>query len=193
MTTVPSLVLASGSPRRKELLSMLGIPFTVRPADLDETPHPGEAAQPYVGRLSVEKALAVAQPGELVLAADTTVALDGEILGKPLDVEDAVATLMRLSGRPHQTHTGMAVVDGTTGAVLHQLVDTTQVHMRTYDEVTARWYVATGEPLDRAGSYAVQGIGSTLVARVDGNVQTVVGLTMTVMYEWLHHLIVTTA
>jgi septum formation protein len=165
---------------------MLGIPFTVRSPDIDETPQAGEQAAEYVGRLAVEKALAVAAPGELVLAADTTVALNGEILGKPVDADDAVAMLTRLVGRAHQTHTGMALVDGTTGQVLRSAVDTTQVAMRTVDTDTLRWYVGTGEPLDKAGSYAVQGAGSILVDRLDGNVQTVVGLTMTIVHNWLH-------
>jgi septum formation protein len=164
---------------------MLGIPFAVRSPDIDESPMAGEPASQYVGRLAVEKALAVAQPGELVLAADTTVALNGEILGKPLDADDAVAMLARLVGHAHQTHTGMALVDGSTGEVLRAIVDTTQVVMRAVDHDTLRWYVSTGEPLDKAGSYAVQGIGSVLVDRLNGNVHTVIGLTMTTVHHWL--------
>jgi septum formation protein len=180
-----SLILASGSPRRRELLEMLGIPFAVRSPDIDETPRTDEQAAAYVGRLAVEKALAVAAPGELVLAADTTVALNGEILGKPADAEDAIQMLQRLAGRAHQTHTGMALVDGTSGEVLRTAVDTTQVTMRAVDIDTLRWYVGSGEPLDKAGSYAVQGIGSVLVDRIDGNVHTVIGLTMTTVHNWL--------
>lgn len=180
-----SLVLASASPRRLDLLGALGVAFSVRPADLDETPHIDEPADRYVGRLAIEKALAVARPGELVLAADTTVALDGEILGKPNDPDDAVAMLTRLVGRPHQVHTGMALVDGTTGAVLEHDIDTTQVFMRSADADTISWYVRTGEPLDKAGSYGLQGIGAVLVDRIDGNSHTVVGLTMTTVYGWL--------
>ncbi len=179
------LVLASASPRRLDLLGALGVPFAVRPADLDETPHPDEPADRYVGRLAIEKAQAVARPGELVLAADTTVALDGEILGKPLDPDDAVNMLTRLVGRPHQVHTGMALVDGSTGTVLEHIVDTTQVFMRAADAETIGWYVRTGEPLDKAGSYGLQGIGAVLVDRIDGNAHTVVGLTMTVVHRWL--------
>jgi septum formation protein len=180
-----SLVLASSSPRRHDLLSALRIAFSVRPADLDETPHEGEPADVYVGRLAVEKARAVARPGEVVLAADTTVALDGEILGKPLDPDDARAMLSRLVGRPHQVHTGMALVDGTTGVLLEHIVDTTQVVMRHVDTATVDWYVRTGEPLDKAGSYGLQGIGAVLVERIDGNSHTVVGLTMPIVHEWL--------
>ncbi len=164
---------------------MLGIPFAVRSPDIDESPRAGEHADQYVGRLAIEKALAVAATGELVLAADTTVALDGEILGKPADADDAVRTLQRLVGNTHQTHTGMALVDGTTGEILRSSVDTTQVAMRAVDSATLRWYVGTGEPLDKAGSYAVQGIGSVLIDRLDGNVHTVIGLTMPTVYEWL--------
>jgi septum formation protein len=179
------LVLASGSPRRKELLSFLGMPFEVRPADLDETPHVGELAEPYVGRLSVEKALAVARPGELVLAADTTVALNGEILGKPADHTDAIRMLTMLGGQQHQVHTGLALADGTTGEVLHACVDTAEVVMALANPALIAWYVDTGEPMDKAGSYGVQGIGSVLVERVEGNVQTVIGLPMTIVASWL--------
>jgi septum formation protein len=179
------LVLASGSPRRRELLGFLGLPFEVRPADLDETPQDGEFAEPYVGRLSVEKALAVAGPGELVLAADTTVALDGEILGKPSDRDDAIRVLTKLAGKTHQVHTGIALADGDTGKILHATVDTAQVFMAPLNAELIDWYVSTGEPMDKAGSYAVQGIGSVLVGRVEGNVQTVIGLPMTVVASWL--------
>jgi septum formation protein len=185
------LVLASGSPRRRELLSFLAIPFDIRPADLDETPHVGEQAEPYVGRLSVEKALAVAQPGELVLAADTTVALHGEILGKPTDRDDAIRMLTMLSGRRHQVHTGLALADGNTGQVLHAHVDTADVVMSATNLALIEWYVDTGEPLDKAGAYGVQGIGSVLVERVEGNVQTVIGLPMTIVASWLWPLRVT--
>ncbi len=179
------LVLASGSPRRKELLGFLGLPFDIRPADLNETPHLGEQAEPYVGRLSVEKALAVAQPGELVLAADTTVALNGDILGKPTDRDDALRMLIMLAGRQHQVHTGLALADGTTGEVLHAYVDTAEVVMSEVNEALIEWYVETGEPMDKAGAYGVQGIGSVLVERVEGNVQTVIGLPMTIVMSWL--------
>ncbi len=180
-----SLVLASASPRRLDLLGALGIAFAVRPADLDETPRPHEPADLYVGRLAIEKARAVARADELVLAADTTVALDGEILGKPTDPDDAVSMLKRLVGRPHQVHTGMALVDGSTGELLEHVVDTTQVFMRLVDAQTIEWYVRTGEPLDKAGSYGLQGIGAVLVDRIDGNSHTVVGLTMTIVHRWL--------
>ncbi len=183
--TVPSLVLGSASPRRQQLLGLLGIPFAIRPADLDETPHAGEAAAPYVGRLAIEKAIAIAKPGELVLAADTTVALDGEIFGKPTDVAEAIGMLTRICGRAHQVHTGMALVDGTTGKVLHSVIDTAQVHMRAVDLQTIEWYVNTGEPMDKAGSYALQGIGCVLVDRVEGNAQTVIGLNMATVHAWL--------
>ncbi len=182
---MPTLVLASGSPRRRELLGQLGIPFEVRPADLDETPHTDEQAEPYVGRLSREKALAVAKPGEWVIAADTTVALDGLILGKPDDPDDAIRILTMLAGRSHQTHTGLALADGTTGEILHAHVDTAVVTLRAFDRDLIEWYVASGEPLDKAGAYGLQGMGGMLIERVDGNVQTVVGLPMSIVIEWL--------
>jgi septum formation protein len=183
--TAPSLVLGSASPRRQQLLSLLGIAFAIRPADLDETPHAGEAAAPYVGRLAIEKALAIAKPGEIVLAADTTVALDGEIFGKPTDVPEAIQMLTRICGRAHQVHTGMALVDGTSGNVLQSTIDTAQVYMRAVDLPTIEWYVSTGEPMDKAGSYALQGIGCVLVDRIEGNAQTVIGLNMSTVHEWL--------
>jgi septum formation protein len=183
-----NLVLASASPRRQQLIGFLGVPYTIRAADLDETPRVGEAAAPYVGRLAIEKALAVANPGEIVLAADTTVALNGEIFGKPTDVPDAVNMLTRICGTTHQVHTGMALVDGNTGTVLHSVIDTTQVHMRAADLELIKWYVNTGEPMDKAGSYALQGIGCILVDRVEGNAQTVIGLNMTTVHDWLRPL-----
>jgi septum formation protein len=186
VTYARSLVLASGSPRRRELLGLFGYPFTVRAADINEDHRAGESPALYVERLAIEKATAVARPGELVLAADTTVAFQGRVLGKPTDPGDAIDTLRQLAGHAHHVYTGMALVDGQSGALLHSHVDTATVHMRTYDTDLINWYVGTGEPLDKAGSYAVQGAGSTLVTRIDGHVQTVIGLTMTVLYDWLH-------
>ncbi len=175
------LVLASASPRRRELLAHLGRPFDVVAPDVDETPVAGEHPAAMVGRLSVDKAMAVtAPPGSLVIAADTTVALGTEIIGKPLDADDAVATLRRLSGRAHEVHTGVAL--RCDGRIVHEVVGATIV-MRELDDATIRWYVGTGEPLDKAGAYAVQGIGGMLVDRVEGNVQAVIGLPMATVCE----------
>lgn len=168
------LVLASGSPRRRDFLSQLGLTFTVSAADIDETPRPGEEAGPYVLRLAREKAAVVAarSPGAWVLAADTTVALGSELLGKPQDPAEARAMLGRLSGRTHDVHTGVALA----GRHEEALVVRTRVTFRELSAAEIAWYVGTGEPVDRAGAYAIQGKGGFLVASVDGSPTNVVGL-----------------
>jgi septum formation protein len=177
-----NLVLASASPRRRELLARLGLRFDVRPADIDETPHPGESPDAYVLRLAQEKAAAVAgDEGELVLAADTTVVCDGEILGKPVDDEDARRMLRLLSGREHEVLTGIALREGGGRAVAH--VESTRVRMAALSEDEIAWYVATGEPLDKAGAYAVQGLSSLFVDAVIGNHSNVVGLPIPAVYR----------
>lgn len=172
------LVLASASPRRRELLGGLGLRFTVRAAEIDETPHPGEAPDLYVLRLAREKARAAARPEELVLAADTSVVIDGEILGKPLNDADAARMLRLLSGREHEVLTGVAVVE-TAGAGAGRIVsgvDRTAVRMAQLTPEEIAWYVATGEPRDKAGAYAIQGLGSLWIEAVAGNYSNVVGL-----------------
>ena len=152
--------------------------FTVRPVDLDESPLPGEAPGDYVLRLAGEKAAMArktgAGPGELVLAADTTVVVDGEILGKPLDGEDARRMLRRLSGREHSVLTGIAL-RGPHGEAAAE-VDETLVRFAPLSEAEIDWYVATGEPRDKAGAYAIQGLGSLFVEGVEGSWSNVVGL-----------------
>lgn len=162
-----AFVLASGSPRRRQLLADLGLDFEVRPADIDETPRRGEAPDRYVLRLAHEKAAVI--PGNLVLAADTTVDLDGEILGKPADPADAVAMLQRLSGREHLVHTGVFFAG-------RSLVCTTKVTFRRLPWSEIEWYVATGEPLDKAGAYGMQGRAASMVASLDGSGTNVIGL-----------------
>ena len=167
-------MLASGSPRRRELLGQLGASFTIAVPDIDETPHDGEEPRTYVRRLAAEKAAAVAAPDDaLVIAADTTVELDGRILGKPVDAADATAMLRALSGRTHRVHTGVALRRGD--AVIVDLA-TTMVTMTPIGDAALRWYVGTGEPLDKAGAYAVQGAGGMFVERIRGSVSNVVGL-----------------
>jgi septum formation protein len=172
---VTRLVLASGSPRRLELLRLAGFDPEVRIAGIDESTRPGELPVAYVARLAREKAAAVPRGAdEVVLAADTTVVLDGESIGKPGDATEAAATLRRLSGRAHEVSTGVAVVaaDGT----LQEAVVTTRVEMAVLDEASIARYVATGEPLDKAGAYGIQGAAQVLVAAVHGSWTNVVGL-----------------
>ena len=176
----PRLVLASASPRRRELLASLGLEFAVRPVDLDETYRPGEAAPDYVLRLAREKALARAGPGELVLAADTVVVLDGELLGKPSDPEEARRMLARLAGRRHTVYTGVALVDGGREATE---VVASEVEIAPLSAEEIDWYVATGEPLDKAGSYAIQDLGALFVESVEGNYTNVVGLPLPAVYR----------
>ncbi len=168
------VVLASGSPRRHELLTQIGVQFTVRVPDIDESPHPDEPPDRYVLRLASAKAAAAAGAAdELVIAADTTVELDAWILGKPLDHTDAASMLRSLSGCTHLVHTGVAVRRGG-----HELaaVCTTMVTFVPLDEATIDWYVSTGEPMDKAGAYALQGAGGALVRDVQGSVSNVIGL-----------------
>ena len=173
------LVLASGSPRRREMLGGLGLAFEVSPADIDESPRAGEAPEAYVLRLAREKAAAVAarRPGALVLAADTTVALGAELLGKPADAAEARAMLVRLSGRAHDVFTGVALAEaGAAPRGERQVVVRTRVHFRALGEAEMAWYAGCGEPLDKAGGYAVQGKGAFLVERVEGSPSNVIGL-----------------
>jgi len=175
MSSAPRLVLASGSPRRRDLLTGLGLGFAVRPVDLDETPRPGEAPERYVARLAEEKVRADGGPGELVLAADTTVVLDGALLGKPADAGEAVAMLARLAGRRHEVLTGVALRDHDADR-LAVAVDRTGVRIAALDPAEIAWYVTTGEPLDKAGAYAAQGIGGLYVEELAGSYSNVVGL-----------------
>jgi septum formation protein len=173
---VVPIVLASASPRRRALLAHLGVAFTVAAPDIDESPLSSESPVDYVGRLAVAKARAVPAPeGALVIAADTTVDLGGEILGKPTGAADAAAMLRRLSGRTHKVHTGVAV--GRDGRTLDEVSTSLVTFARLTDE-EIDWYVATGEPFDKAGAYAIQGAGSVLVQRVQGSVSGIVGLPM---------------
>lgn len=172
----PPICLASASPRRRELLSAMGLCFTVTPADVDESiplgMHPADA----VVELSKRKALAAADVvgrDTIVIASDTLVEEGDRPLGKPQDAEDAVRMLLSLAGREHRVHTGVAIA--YRGRVFADR-DTTRVFFRPFDEREARDYVATGEPMDKAGAYGIQGLGGALVARTEGAFDTVVGL-----------------
>jgi septum formation protein len=175
------IVLASASPRRREILATLGVPFRVELADIDESTVPGEAAARYVERLAREKALAVAErterteSGAFVLAADTSVVVDGEILGKPRDDDDARRMLRALSGRAHEVLTGIAVLATSDRAGSHRSV-CTEVFFRALDAGVIDRYVASGEGRDKAGGYAIQGLGMGLVREIRGSYTNVVGL-----------------
>lgn len=170
MTQEP-LILASSSPRRRQLLEMLGIPIRVIPPDLPEVRRPVETPIDYVERLAREKALSV--PGPLVLGADTTVIVRDQVLEKPSSVADALRMLRKLQGRTHQVVTSVALVaDGA----LHQSTDITNVTFRRADDAMLEAYVATGEPMDKAGAYGIQGYGAALVERIEGDFFSVMGL-----------------
>jgi septum formation protein len=174
------LVLASQSPRRRELLASVGLAVVIRPANADESVHAGEAPEAYVRRVARDKAGAVeAAAGELVLAADTAVVLDGAVLGKPADDAEARRMLRALSGRTHVVMTGVhARAHPAEGGAPREgaVMVSTAVRFRPLADRQIDWYVATGEPADKAGAYAVQGIGGALVAGVAGSVSNVVGL-----------------
>lgn len=194
MIAVPApyeLVLASGSPRRKQLLASAGLQFAVRPADIDETPLVDEAPTGYVRRLSIEKAAAAMEssrsgPGDIVVAADTTVEVGGLILEKPLDLDDAWAMLRRLSGRSHRAHTGVTVSWPAAGArrTVSVLVSTEVTFVDLSDD-TIEWYLGTGEAADKAGAYGIQGAAAGFVERIDGSVTNVIGLPLAETLEML--------
>ncbi|WP_433690357.1 Maf family protein [Pseudomonas monteilii] len=170
------LYLASGSPRRRELLTQIGVPFSVVSAPVDETPLPEESAPAYVERLARAKAaagLASVEGTAVVLGADTAVVLDGRILGKPESREDALAMLADLSGREHQVLTAVALTDGQR---VQSLCVTSQVRFRAISDDEAQRYWASGEPADKAGGYAIQGLGAVFVTGLSGSYSAVVGL-----------------
>ena len=182
MTNHKPLVLASASPRRSELLRAAGIEFTVRVADIDETVLPGESPGDYVRRLASEKAQAVAQAGEMVLGADTTVVIGGEIAGKPVDAEDARRMLKLLSGQWHEVLTGVSLV--SRDQIISE-VAVTRVKFSELTEAEIDWYVSTGEPMDKAGAYGIQGCASRFVESIEGNYSNVVGLPVQVVYQMI--------
>lgn len=170
------LVLASGSPRRSELLHRLGLDHEVIPAGIDETRMPDEAPADYVERVARSKAVAVAGEGLLVVAADTTVVHEGKVMGKPGHPEEARAMLRGLQGDVHEVFTGLAVGSWDGRAQVKSLVDIAQVSLLPMTEEEIAWYVDTGEPLDKAGGYALQGLGGMFVSSVVGSPFTVIGL-----------------
>ncbi|MGH7509313.1 MAG: Maf family protein [Gemmatimonadales bacterium] len=171
MTTTAPLTLASSSPRRRQLLEMLGIPLRVVPSKVAEVRRSIETPVDYVERLAREKALSVS--GEFVLGADTTVVVRDAMLEKPTDEADALRMLKRLQGRTHQVVTSVALV---AREVMHQDTDVTNVTFRRVDDAFLEAYVATGEPMDKAGAYGIQGYGAALVERIEGDFFSVMGL-----------------
>jgi len=169
------LILASASPRRSELLKQIGLNFQVQPADIDETPWPAESPERYVDRLACEKALAVSRehPGSLVIGSDTSVVQDGNILGKPESEQQAAATLHGLSGATHQVMTAVALVWGDQ---CRSQVVVTDVTFRVLGAEEIEAYVASGEPMDKAGGYGIQGLGGIFVSALEGSYSAVVGL-----------------
>jgi septum formation protein len=178
----PPLVLASQSPRRAELIGRLGLAFETLPADVDERYLPGESPAAHAERLSREKALRIAavRPAALVVGSDTIVVVDGDVLGKPRDRAHAVEMLMRLSGREHEVMTGIAVAHG---ARVESAVERVRVRFRSLGREVWEAYVETGEPMDKAGAYGIQGFGSAVVSGIDGDFFSVMGLPVVRMLE----------
>ncbi len=190
VTKVPKLILASASPRRRALLEPTGLSFEVRPADIPEPVHPGEDPRSVVERLALAKASAVAaqaSQGSVVLGSDTIVVVDDDVLGKPRDAEHAVSLLRRLVGRGHRVLTGVAFVVAHSDRE-HVLSVESRVFMRSAEDAELRSYVATGEPMDKAGAYAVQGKGRRFIERVEGSVTNVIGLPLEETCAWLGEL-----
>jgi septum formation protein len=172
------VILASQSPRRRELLTLIGIAHEVMPADINEDVRAGEPPRAYTERLAREKAAAIEtrianDAHTIVIAADTTVVIDGDILGKPTDAADARAMIRRLAGRSHTVMTGIAVA---RGGRVESAVEEVGVTFRSLSDDEIARYVATGEPMDKAGAYGIQGWGATIVERVDGDYFSVMGL-----------------
>ena len=183
-----NLLLASQSPRRRELLALLGLPFETTVTDVDEEPRAGESPAALVTRLSQAKArAAAAHANAAIVACDTVVALDGEILGKPRDEDEATAMLRRLRGRPHVVYSGIALLETPTGREA-TMVSETQLAMRAYSDAEIAAYVASGDPLDKAGAYAIQHAGFHPVAELRGCYANVMGLPLCHLTRCLRNL-----
>jgi len=188
-------VLASASPRRQELLRNAGIPFVVQPTDIPEVPRPGEAPRAFAERMAREKALTVfrQRPDDFVLGADTIVIVDAEILGKPRDAADAARMLRLLSGRRHQVTTGICLLGPQPRTEIRQLEtgfedvrsETTIVTVAALSDDDIRSYISTGEPMDKAGAYAIQGRASRWISHIEGDYFNVVGLPVSLVYKML--------
>ena len=185
----PRLILASASPRRREMLRMLGVAFTVLQSDVDESPRAGESPEAYALRLSEAKARAVAavRPGRWVLGADTIVTIDGELLGKPRTPDEARGMIRRLSGRAHTVITAFTLFNSERAEPVRRAVSS-EVRFKEVPEDELEWYVATDEPYDKAGGYAVQGKAALFVSEVHGSWTNVVGLPLCEVVEALKGL-----
>ena len=185
------LVLASASPRRQDLLRNAGIAFEVLPTDIPEIPEPGEAPRAFAERLARAKAHAIGRqrPRDSILGADTIVVVDGAILGKPSDAEDAARMLRMLSGKTHQVTTAVCLLLPKTESLPASIEDvrseTTLVSMNVLSDENIRYYVQSGEPMDKAGAYAIQGIASRWIPRIEGDYSNVVGLPVSLVYRML--------
>jgi len=175
LNSTSHLVLASASPRRRELLTQAGLRFDVLPARIDESRYFGEDPSAYVQRIALEKALVISakHPGAIVLGADTTVVLNSDVLNKPADAAEAERMLRALSGQAHQVYTGIAVVHGTD---FRQQVEATTVYFAEIPEADLAHYLATGDSLDKAGAYGIQGYAARWITRIDGDFFNVMGL-----------------
>lgn len=180
------LILASASPRRRELLASVRLTFEVEASSVEELQRQGEAPETYVRRLAEDKAREVASrhPDAWVIAADTIVFIDGAILEKPRDHEDAVRMLSRIAGRVHEVFTGLTLTNGATDRSYTTVV-TTRVKMLNLSPDEIEWYASTGEPMDKAGAYAVQGIGAMFIQSIDGSYTNVVGLPLAELFEMM--------
>jgi len=183
------LILASASPRRKEILEMVGLVFVVVPGAVDEMFIEGERPGEHVLRLSKEKAMAVSRdyPDAWVLGADTIVLINGDVLGKPATREEAMAMLMKLNGRPHCVMTGFTIVRMSSGTVHSEVVESTVI-FKTMSPDEMAWYAGTEEPYDKAGGYAVQGVGASLIREIHGSYTNVVGLPLCEVVEAMRRL-----
>lgn len=186
-----ALILASGSPRRKQLLEMLRVSFDILVTDADEAtegiPEPSAIVETLARRKATAAAAILTNPHAVIVAADTLVAIDNDVLGKPTDELNALNMLRQLQGRVHEVYSGICAFDTSTGQMRSKSV-CTKVHMRSKDDAFLAWYVATGEPMDKAGSYGIQGRGSLLVDRIEGDFYNVVGLPIAHLESMLSEL-----
>jgi septum formation protein len=181
-----NLVLASQSPRRKELLGILGFPFSIIPSSIAETPLVGESPEEYVRRVAREKGMEVASrvSQSVILSADTVVVIDREVLGKPSDEADAIRMLKKLSGRGHWVHTAITIVDQLKSQTLEEM-ETTRVWFKSLTEAEILDYVQRENVMDKAGAYGIQGYAAVYIPRIDGNYSNVMGLPLPLVHEFL--------